>query len=219
MLGMGLLKIINREPQNARIREHIVQLYLLRGSFFFFLTLVMALPALAGQPMEQIRETTDKIIAIVSDPALKSPEKAKEKKLLIRQAVNERFDWEEMSRRSLARHWKRRTEEEKKEFIYLFGKLLERTYFEQVENYSGEEVLYLNETIDEKGFGDVRIKIITRQETEIPVRYKVKKNGDDWYVYDISVEGRSLINNYRKQFQRMSYKKLIKQLKAKVAQE
>jgi len=191
----------------------------LKGSIFLFLTLFMALPSLAKQPMEQIRETTDRIIAIVSDPALKSPEKAEERKRLIRQAVDERFDWEEMSRRSLARHWKRRTEEEKKEFISLFGKLLERTYLEQVENYSGEKVLYLSETIGEKGFGDVRIKIITRQETEIPVRYKVKKNGDSWYVYDISVEGRSLINNYRKQFQRMSYKKLIKQLKTKVAQE
>ena len=193
--------------------------YFLKGSIFLFLTLVMTVPSLAGQPMEQIRKTTDRIIAIVSDPELKPPEKAKERKRLIRQAVDERFDWEEMSRRSLARHWKKRTEEEKKEFVYLFGKLLERTYLEQVENYSGEEVLYISETIDEKGFGDVRIKIITRQETEIPVRYKVKKNGDGWYVYDISVEGRSLINNYRKQFQRMSYKKLIRQLKAKVAQE
>ena len=191
----------------------------LKVSLFFFLTLVMSFPSLAGQPMDQIRETTDKIISIVGDPALKSPEKAKERKRLIRQAVDERFDWEEMSRRSLARHWKQRTEEEKTEFIYLFGKLLERTYLEQVENYSGEEVLYISETIDEKGFGDVRIKIITKQETEIPVRYKIKKNGNGWYVYDISVEGRSLINNYRKQFQRMPYKKLLKQLKAKVAQE
>jgi phospholipid transport system substrate-binding protein len=196
-----------------------VSIHLFRVSILFFLTLVMALPTLAGQPMEQIRETTDKIISIVGDPALKSPEKANERKRLIRQAVDERFDWEEMSRRSLARHWKRRTEEEKKEFIYLFGKLLERTYLEQVGNYSGEKVLYLNETIDEKGFGDVSVKIITKQETEIPVRYKVKKNGDGWYVYDISVEGRSLINNYRKQFEQMPYNKLIQQLKAKVAQE
>lgn len=211
-------KIINQEPQNTRIREQIVQKYFLRGSLFVFLTLFMALPSLAGQPMEQLKETTDKIIAIVSDPALKPPEKAKEKKRLIRKAVDERFDWEEMSRRSLARHWKRRTDDEKKEFINLFGKLLERTYLEQVGNYSGEKVLYLNETIDESGFGDVRIKIITKQETEIPVRYKVKKNGDGWYVYDISVEGRSLINNYRKQFQQMPYKKLLKQLKDKVAQ-
>jgi phospholipid transport system substrate-binding protein len=196
-----------------------VSIHLLRVSILFFLTLVMALPTLAVQPMEQIRETTDKIISIVGDPALKSPEKANERKRLIRQAVDERFDWEEMSRRSLARHWKRRTEEEKKEFIYLFGKLLERTYLEQVGNYSGEKVLYLNETIDEKGFGDVSVKIITKQETEIPVRYKVKKNGDGWYVYDISVEGRSLVNNYRKQFEQMPYNKLIQQLKAKVAQE
>jgi len=196
-----------------------VSIHFLRVSLFLFFTLVMALPSFAGQPMEQIRETTDRIIAIVSDPVLKSPEKAKERKRLIRQAVDERFDWEEMSRRSLARHWKQRTDDEKKEFINLFGKLLERTYLEQVGNYSGEKVLYLNETIDESGFGDVRIKIITKQETEIPVRYKVKKNGDGWYVYDISVEGRSLINNYRKQFQRMPYKKLLKQLKAKVTQE
>ena len=133
-----------------------MSIHFVRVSLFLSLTLFMAIPSLAGQPMEQIRETTDKIISIVSDPALKSPEKAKERKRLIRQAVDERFDWEEMSRRSLARHWKRRTEEEKKEFIYFFGKLLERTYLEQVENYSGEKVLYLNETIDEKGFGDVR---------------------------------------------------------------
>jgi phospholipid transport system substrate-binding protein len=196
-----------------------VSIHFLRVNLFLFLTLVMATPSLAGQPMEQIRETTDKIISIVSDPVLKSPEKAKERKRLIRQAVDERFDWEEMSRRSLARHWKHRTDDEKKEFINLFGKLLERTYLEQVGNYSGEKVLYLNETVDEKGFGDVAIKIITKQDTEIPVRYKVKKNGDGWYVYDISVEGRSLINNYRKQFQQMPYKKLLKQLKDKVAQE
>jgi len=196
-----------------------VSIHFLRVSLFLFLTLVMALPSFAGQPMEQIRETTDRIIAIVSDPVLKPPEKAEERKRLIRRAVDERFDWEEMSRRSLARHWKQRTDDEKKEFINLFGKLLERTYLEQVGNYSGEKVLYLNETIDESGFGDVRIKIITKQETEIPVRYKIKKNGDGWYVYDISVEGRSLINNYRKQFQRMPYKKLLKQLKAKVTQE
>jgi len=93
------------------IRERIVPIYLFRGGLFFFLTLVVSMPSLAGQPMEQIRETTDRIIAIVSDPALKSPEKAKERKQLIRRAVDERFDWEEMSRRSLARHWRRRTQE------------------------------------------------------------------------------------------------------------
>jgi phospholipid transport system substrate-binding protein len=194
-------------------------IYLLRVSLFIFLTLAIAIPSLAGRPMEQIRETTDKIIAIMVDPKLQSPDKLQERRRLIRQAVDERFDWEEMSRRSLARHWKNRTEEEKKEFIYLFGKLLERTYFEQVQNYSGEKAVYLEENIDETGYGDVKIKVITKQETEIPVTYKVKKNKDDWYVYDVSVEGRSLINNYRKQFQEMSYKQLIKQLRAKIAQE
>jgi phospholipid transport system substrate-binding protein len=194
-------------------------IYLLRYGVFLFLTVFMATPSLGGQPTEQLRATADKIIAIVSDPALKSDDRAGERKRLIREAVDERFDWEEMSRRSLARHWKRRTEDEKKEFINLFGKLLERTYLERVESYSGEKVLYIDENVSENGFGDVSVKIVTRQGTEIPVKYKVKRNGKDWFVYDISVEGRSLVNNYRKQFQRMSYRQLIKQLKAKVAKE
>jgi phospholipid transport system substrate-binding protein len=177
---------------------------------------------MAGEPTEKIRMTTDKIIAIVSDEALKQPEKKSERKKLIRQAVDERFDWEEMSRRTLARHWRKRTASEKKEFIELFGKLLERTYLDKVEGYSGEKVSYENEMVDGK-YGIVQVKIITKKETEIAVMYRVKKKNDDWYVYDISVEGVSLINNYRNQFNsilvRSSFEKLMDKLKAKVEEE
>jgi len=196
--------------------------YLKKGCIrciIFCLVLSTAAPCLAGQPTEQIRETTDKIIAIVTDPALKPPEKAEEKKVRIREVVNERFDWREISRRTLARKWKRRTEKEKAEFVRLFGRLLERTYLAQVEGYSGEKVLYLKEALYKGGFAEVEVKIVNKQGTEIPVTYKLRKRGDKWLVYDISIEGRSLVNNYRKQFQRMSYRRLIKQLKAKVAQK
>ena len=169
--------------------------------------------------MDGVRDTTDKIIAIVSDPVLNAPEKKEERARLIRAAVDERFNWKEMSRRALARHWSKRTEQEKKEFIDLFGKLLERTYLERVEGYSGEKVLYVNEAVDGK-YGIVSVRIVTKKDTEISVRYKVKKDGDDWLVYDISIERVSLINNYRKQFNsiiiRSSYKDLVDKLKEKV---
>jgi len=133
--------------------------------------------------------------------------------------VFRRFDWEEMSRRTLARHWARRTEEEKREFIELFSKLLERTYLEKVDDYSGEEVIFEGEIID-GDYGVVKTRIVTQKETEIPVLYRVKKKRGEWYVYDISIEGVSLINNYRIQFNsiivRSSFKSLIKKLKAKV---
>ena len=187
--------------------------------FFFILILCSPVATYGGTPMEGVRDTTNKIIAIVSDPALKTPDKKKEKAGLIRAAVDERFNWEEMSKRALARHWSARTGEEKKEFIDLFGKLLERTYLDKVEGYSGEKVLYVNEVVDGK-YATVSVKIVTKKDTEISVLYRVKKDGDNWLVYDISIEGVSLINNYRKQFNsiivRNSYKELVDKLREKV---
>ena len=96
---------------------------------------------------------------------------------------------------------------------------MERTYLERVEGYSGEKVLYINEVVDGK-YGIVSVKIVTEKDTEISVRYKVKKKGENWLVYDISIEGVSLINNYRKQFNsiivRSSYKELVGKLREKV---
>jgi phospholipid transport system substrate-binding protein len=192
-----------------------------RGVGLTFLGLLVSVPSLAGAPTDQIRDTTDKIVAVVSNPAYRAPGRAQERRRLIREAVDERFDWEEMSRRSLARHWSRRTTQEKKEFIELFGKLLERTYLEKVEGYSGEKVRYVDEQIDpdDPTYAVVKVKIVTQHDTEIPVGYRLKKKGAGWYVYDISIEGVSLINNYRKQFRGMSYPTLIRKLKEKVSEK
>jgi phospholipid transport system substrate-binding protein len=175
---------------------------------------------LAGEPTEEIKETTDKIIAILTEPALKGPDKKSERNRLVRKVVDERFDWGEMSRRALARHWRKRSDKEKKLFIDLFGRLLERTYMDKVGGYSGEKVLYEGERVD-GNYGIVKVKIVTKKETEIPVKYRVKKKGGEWLVYDISVQGVSLINNYRKQFNsiilRSSFNDLIKKLEAKVS--
>ena len=189
---------------------------------FFFMTLVISGSSIAGGPTEDVRKTTDKLIAIVSAPAMKSADRASERAKRIRKAVDERFDWKEMSKRSLARHWKKRTQREKEEFIDLFGKLLERTYLDKVEGYSGEKVLYVGERVD-GNYGIVVVKIVTRKDTEILVKYKLKKKGSEWLVYDISIEGVSLVNNYRKQFNsimtRSSYEDLIKKLRRKVEGE
>lgn len=188
--------------------------------FLIFLTTAFSVTSLAGEPTEEIKETTDKIIAILTEPALKGPDKKSERNRLVRKVVDERFDWGEMSRRALARHWRKRSDKEKKLFIDLFGKLLERTYMDRVGGYSGEKVLYEGERVDGK-YGIVKVKIVTKKETEIPVKYRVKKKGGEWLVYDISVQGVSLINNYRKQFNsiilRSSFNDLIKKLEAKVS--
>ena len=190
------------------------------GIVLILMTLVFPATSFAGEATKEIKETTDKIIAIISDPAFKGTNKRSERDRLLRKVVDERFDWREMSRRTLARHWKERSDKEKRLFVDLFGKLLERTYMDRVGGYSGEKVLYEGEKVDGK-YGIVKVKIITKKETEIPVKYRVKKKKGEWFIYDISVQGVSLINNYRKQFNsiiiKSSFNDLIKKLEAKVS--
>ena len=193
-----------------------------RGIVFLFLIFGVSIPVFAGEPTQQIKQITDKILSIVTDSALKEPAKAEERRKLIRKAVDERFDWEEMGRRALARHWAQRTDEEKREFVSLFSDLLERTYMDKVEGYSGEKVLYEGETT-EGDYAVVKVKIVTAADTEIAIEYRVRRKGNGWFIYDISIEGVSLVNNYRTQFNsiilKSSYKKLVKKLKAKLAQK
>jgi phospholipid transport system substrate-binding protein len=187
-------------------------------AFLAAMFLIAALPAWAGGPTDRMKETTDKIIAIVSDPALKGPDKAEAKKSSIRDVVDDVIDWEEMSRRSLGIHWQKRTDEEKKEFVRLFSQLIEKTYRDKVEDYSGERVNYVGERID-GDYAEVESRIVTSKNTEIPVNYKMSRKQGKWWVYDIVIEGVSFVNNYRTQFNSIlassSYPGLVKQLKAK----
>jgi phospholipid transport system substrate-binding protein len=204
----------------AEVSMDVIRFY--RKIFFFVLILAVASPVWAGVPTEKIRETTEKILSIVTDPDLKGAEKEGERRRLIREAVDERFDWKEMSQRALARHWRKLNDVQKQEFITLFGELLERTYLNRVEDYSGEQVTYMNEVIEGE-YALVEVKILTTKGTEIPVNYKLRKKGGDWRVYDIAIEGVSLVNNYRVQFNdiitKSSYEELVKKLQEKVAEK
>jgi phospholipid transport system substrate-binding protein len=180
------------------------------------------IPVFAGEPTQQMKQTTDNILSILSNPALKAPDKASERKRQFSQALEGRFDWEELSQRSLARHWAERTPQEKKEFVPLFRDLLERTYLEKVDGYSGETVRYEGETLDGE-HATVKVKIQTKSKREIPVEYRMLKKANTWWVYDITIEGVSLVNNYRQQFssmlQKSTFQEVLKKLREKSSLE
>jgi len=187
-------------------------------SLIFFL---FEVPVFAGEPKDQLKQTTDKVLSILGDPSLKGPNKNKERRELIFKAVDERFDWEEMARRSLARHWVQRTPEERREFVQLYRELLERVYMDKVEGYSWNKLFYESENID-GDYGNVKVKILTAKDQVIYVEYRFLKKGKNWLIYDFSVEGVSIVNNYRTQFNdiimKSSYQELVKKLKAKATQ-
>ena len=126
------------------------------------------------------------------------------------------FDVSETAKRALGPHWAQRTPAEREEFTQLFADLLETTYISRIDEYGGERIRYTGEKID----GDIAVvqtRVVMKTGSEAPVEARMLRRGDKWYIYDVIIEGVSLINNYRTQFDRIirsaSYAELVKRLK------
>jgi len=177
------------------------------------LWLLAGTPASAG-PTEQLREYTDQVIKILDDPALARGDR----RAAIRKIAHEAFDVNETARRVLARHWQARTPAEREEFAQLFADLLERTYIARLDEYGGEQIRYVGESIDGE-LATVRARIVTRAGVEVPVESRMVRRGERWLIYDVLIENVSLVANYRSQFDRIvrssSYEELVRRLKQK----
>jgi phospholipid transport system substrate-binding protein len=177
-----------------------------------------ASPARAGAPLDQLRLQVDRVLKVLDDPELKKPDKAKDRRLAVRKIANDIFDFSETARRSLGRHWQGRTPAERDEFVQLFSDLLERSYISKIETYGGEKILYNSDSVE----GDqakVQTKLVAKGGSEIPIEYRMHKAGDRWLVYDVVIEGVSLVANYRTQFNKIiqtsSFKELMNKMKNK----
>jgi phospholipid transport system substrate-binding protein len=179
-----------------------------------------ARPAAGGSALEAIQSTSSAVIRVLEDGQLKGPDRAAERQRRLEQVVGDRFDFPEMAKRSLGGPWRSLTEAERREFVDLFRRLLSHTYLAKLEGYAGEQVVCLGERVED-GYAEVRTKLLTGKD-EIPVDYRLRGTGGDWRIYDVVVDGVSLVNNYRGQFARIlrssSYAGLVEQLRAK-AQE
>ena len=181
------------------------------------LSVVAVQPAVAGGATEAMKSTIDEVLRVIQDKELKQPARAEERRKRLEQVVGDRFDYPEMSRRALGAPWNTLPDKDKQEFVALFQTLLTNSYADKVETYSGEGVQYLNERVD-KEFAEVRTKVLTGK-TEIPLDYRLLNKGVEWRVYDVVVDGVSLVSNYRGQFAKIlrssSYADLVDQLRKK----
>ena len=180
----------------------------------------------AGEPLDKIRETVEDVLSILGDETLQAPERRELRRGKLRQAVQQRFGLEEMARRALGRHWRDLSADQRQEFVALFSDLLERSYVGRIEGTgAGSQVAYARETIADDGFASVLTVITNRLGSQVEVEYRLlRRDGTTpWEVYEIVIEGVSLINNYRTQFNniihRTSYDGLVKQLRLKQEQE
>jgi phospholipid transport system substrate-binding protein len=182
------------------------------------LTVTAVAPAAGGVPTDQLHGAVDRVLKTLDDPSLKGASKVAERRVAVRKIANEIFDFGEIAKRSMARHWQPLSEGQRTEFVGLFADLLERSYISKIETYGGEKIQYTGERVD-GDFATVSTRIVTKNGTEVPVDYRMTKRGDRWLVYDVSIEGVSLVSSYRTQFNKIiqtsSYGELVSKLRNK----
>ena len=187
--------------------------------------LLITIPSLASgeEPLHHLKRHIEKALATLKDPKYNDPSAKALQRSKIWEIIQGIFDLEEMSKRTLAQNWNRFTPEEKKEFVNVFGEFLGDNYIRKIQSgFKEEKVTYLDQEMLTDSKAMVKTKII-RETTEIPVNYIMLKEKDTWRVYDVNIEGVSLVANYRSQFSRIlmqeSPARLIEMIKKKLKQQ
>jgi phospholipid transport system substrate-binding protein len=180
---------------------------------------ILANPTVAQATVtDEVKKTVDEVVKIVSNKDLKKQHNEAKRRQALKAAIGSIFDYEEMAKRSLATHWNERSPAERKEFVNLFTTLLENSYAGKIESYNQEKIVYLKESV-EGDYAEVKSKVVTLKRDEYSLNYQLMKIGGKWMVYDVVIEGVSLVSNYRSQFNKIinsqGYGELVKKMQAK----
>jgi phospholipid transport system substrate-binding protein len=175
----------------------------------------LATPAFAGVT-DDVKYTVEELFRIVADKDLKKHDQ--QRRQVLKKVINTIFDYSEMAKQTLGRHWNQRTPAERAQFTDLFASLLDNSYISKIESYNNEKIVYLKETID-GDHAEIKSKIVTAKRDEYTLDYRLLNENGKWMVYDIVIEGVSLVSNYRTQFSRIintsGYSELVKKLQTK----
>jgi phospholipid transport system substrate-binding protein len=173
----------------------------------------------ADSVTDRLRPEIERVVQTLEDPTLKAPGRAAERRQALRDITNEIFDWAEMARRALGRHWDVRSEAERAEFAGLFRDLIERAYVGKIEKYGGEKIVFAGESVEGE-LATVRTRVLMRQ-GEVAIEYRLGAQGDRWLIYDVIVDGVSIAANYRAQFDgfltKSSYADLVRRMHARAS--
>lgn len=176
----------------------IIKRIITTGVVSLLLLLMVQVAFAENGPMEQLRPTLSKLTSVLTDPELMGDEKKLERRAKIMDSIKAGFDFREMSKRILGRTWKSITVAEQDYFTEQMTKLLENVYLGKLETYSGQTIGYVSERV--KGKRAQVSTLIEDNGIQIPVHYIMSLDMGRWMVYDINIEGVSLVRNYMEQF-------------------
>ncbi|MEN6509207.1 MAG: ABC transporter substrate-binding protein [Smithella sp.] len=187
--------------------------------FSLLIMLILCVPVYAGAPMTAVEATVNRVLDVLRDPKMKGPSAKSAKAEKLRVIYKDMFDEMEFSRRTLQRNWNKFTPDQRKEFVDLFEKILEKAYLDKILEYSNEKIVFHKETMASDDKAEIQSKIVTSSK-EIPIYYRMILKNGKWKVYDVVVENVSLVQNYRTQFSEIlasgTPEKLLETLRQKV---
>ncbi len=169
-----------------------------------------------GTATEAMKDTIDRVLVVLQQEDLQGGDKKDVRLTRLVEIIRHRFDYEEMGKRTLSHEWKKLTASQQQEFVTLFERFLTKSYASNVSSYSGEKIEYLKERNKGK-FAEVQT-LVTSPKSQVPLDYRLLKKNDEWKVYDVVIDGVSLMKNYRGQFARIlkasSFEGLLAKLSA-----
>lgn len=196
-----------------------------RSPIISILMLVLALCSVpsagAGPPTDQLRGGVDRVVKILKDPEFAGDKQLVPRRAAISKVAGELFDFGEMAKRSLGQHWDERTPSQRAEFVRLFTELIERSYISKVDQQEAAgKIAYRDETVD-GDYALVQTTILLPHGNTMPLGYRMHNTSGRWQVYDLSIEGISIVANYRAQFNKIirtsSFEELVARLKSNQA--
>jgi phospholipid transport system substrate-binding protein len=161
--------------------------------------LLSPLCAKAGVPLDTVEAHVKEVLDVLRNPALQGEANKKVKEEKIETIANEMFDYVALSRLTLGRSWRDFNKEQQKEFVSLFRTILKKAYMDKILSYTDEQVVFERDIMLSENKAEVKTRIITKS-AEIPIDYRLYLKDGKWRVYDVIVEGISLVQNYRTQF-------------------
>ena len=160
---------------------------------------ISPLQAKAGLPLDTIKEHVNNVLNVLRDPALQNEANKEAKEQKIESIANQMFDYVALSRLTLGRSWRDFNKEQQKEFVSLYRAILKKAYMDKILTYTDEKVVFDKEMMLAENKAEVQTRIITKS-ADIPISYRMYLKDGQWRVYDVIVEGISLVQNYRTQF-------------------
>ena len=181
--------------------------------------IVIPLQAYAASPKETVETGVNKLLKTLGDPAFKA--KSEDERIaIIGVEIETVFDFKELSRRALGREWKKMNAGQQTEFVELFKQLLQGVYADRLLAYSDQKIIFGKETMLKKGRAEIQSYLQTSDGKKIPLFYRLTDKSGSWKVYDVIIEGVSMVKNYRTQFREILSKdspdKLLEILRKKV---